>query len=97
MTHEQMIELEKKASPAPWACRIDYGEAGVEPGVCNCGGVDAGAGEDAVFIAALRNAAPAYFEVVKAARLVIEHWDEYAIPEVDALRSALANVKLEDK
>ncbi len=73
MKHTELVELEKKVAGAPWEHFPEHGDGTVLAQdthtpmgrhiVC-----DAGTAEEGQFIAALRNAAPAYFAVVEKAK-----------------------------
>ncbi len=118
MTLDQMIELEKKATPGPWHADTSDPEDCVVWGAGDDGKFLANVGSDRMvpvrpdgaailfdldvdncnLAVALRNAAPAYFEVVQKAKeylAIVETGEATTVIDARrALRSALA--KLED-
>ncbi len=104
MTHADLVELEKKAHAKPWT--IDDGRIWSGKGRLQCvcemdGPHDAAVNVctpciNAKFVSELRNAAPAYFAVVEAAKALVEKVkdDDFVneTKEYEALREASAGI-----
>ncbi len=117
MTLEQLIELEKRATPAPWEFRDGHSREGdsIEILMAEIGratededpeygyvfGGDFGDSQESAnwqLTKGLRNAAPAYFAALKAAKEYMESWKTQEpttiIDARRALRSALTKVEV---